>query len=510
MSKKFDDSTKNSIGRLIIVGLIVLAEISWLMFMLFYFNQMNAWVSALTNLLAVLLVLEIVSKHTNSAFKLSWVVLILISPFVGLVFYLIAGRSALTKKKQEKLECIGSLLRSRYLEDASHKAEGKAPYYSQMRYIRDDSGYPAYSDTDVEFCGDTSIILEELLDALSKAEKFIFMEYHAIEDKEAFGRIKAVLSERASKGVEVRVIYDDLGSVGFLSPVFTKKLEKLGIQCRVFNPIVPFISVFMNNRDHRKITVIDGNIGFTGGYNLADEYFNIVNPYGEWKDSGLKLQGNAVKSLTVQFLEMWNTIKDTDTEFDRYFPDTDACRDAYGYIQPYGDCPLDDIYLGENVYMNMINGAEKYIWFMTPYLIINDEMRRALTLASKKGVDVRIITPGIPDKKFVYRLTRSYYHQLVKNGVRIYEFTPGFLHSKQCICDDRTAVVGTINLDYRSLYFHFENAVFFADCAAVSDVKADFDRTFPRCCEVTEKYRRDYTGIKRIYNRVLRLIAPLM
>ncbi len=510
MSRKLDDSTKNSIGRLIIVGLIVLMEIGWLMFMLFYFNQLNAWVSALTNLLAILLVLEIVSKHTNSAFKLSWVVLILISPFVGLVFYLIAGRSALTKKKQDKLEQIGSQLRRQYLSGVSCEAEGKMPYYSQMRYIRDDSGYPAYDDTGVKFYSDTGEALEELIEALSKAEKFIFMEYHAIQDAEAFGRIKSVLGERAAKGVEVRVIYDDLGSVGFLSPVFTKKLEKLGIQCRVFNPIMPVISVFMNNRDHRKITVIDGKIGFTGGYNLADEYFNIVHPYGEWKDSGLKLTGNAVKSLTVQFLEMWNTVKNTDTDFDAYFPENEVCPEAMGYIQPYGDCPLDDIYLGENVYMNMVNRADKYIWFMTPYLIINDEMSRALTLASRRGVDVRILTPGIPDKKFVYRMTRSYYHLLVKNGIRIYEFTPGFLHAKQCVCDDRTAVVGTINLDYRSLYFHFENAVFFSDCDAVYDVKADFDSTMLRCCEVTDKYRKEYTGLKRIYNRILRLIAPLM
>ncbi len=513
MSRKIDESKKNSIGRLVCIGLLVLLEIIWLIMMAFYFSKLSIWLTMFTNILAILVVLEIISAHTNSAFKLPWAIVIVISPIAGLALYLTIGRSGITKKKQRKLEAIGNHLRSTYLkgnETADRKETLSLPYYGQMKYIYEDSGYPAYSNEGTEFYGCTNNALDAIIEELSKAESFIFMEYHAIENADAFSRIREVLRERASKGVEVRIIYDDLGSVGFLSPVFIKHLREDGIKCRVFNPIMPVINVFMNNRDHRKITVIDGKVGFTGGYNLADEYFNLVQPYGEWKDSGIKLCGNAVKSLTVQFLEMWNTIENTDKEYDKYFPKFPCVQLQKGYIQPYGDCPLDDIYLGENVYMNMINGASRYIWFMTPYLIIDDELSRALTVAARKGIDVRIITPGIPDKKFVYSMTRSYYYGLVKSGVRIYEFTPGFLHSKQCVCDDRTAVVGTINLDYRSLYFHFENAVFFSDCEAVADVKRDFDTTIPRCREVTEDYKKEPKGMKLLGNQILRLFSPLM
>lgn len=513
MKNNTSGTNRNSVLRLVVVALFLLLQISWIIVMLFHFNQLSVWGSSAAKIIGILLALNIVNKNSNAAFKLPWVILILVSPVGGLVLYLIAGRSGITKKRHEKLSLIGDSLRSRYLTENGalcKEDEDKRSYACQMRYIRNDSNYPAYSDTETRFYSDTCKALDELINALEKAEKFIFMEYHAIEEAEAFGRIKSVLQEKAENGVEVRIIYDDMGSVGFLNLGFRKKMKECGIECRVFNPMMPVINVFMNNRDHRKITVIDGKVGFTGGYNLADEYFNIVQPYGEWKDSGLRLEGNAVRNLTVQFLEMWNTIENTDKEFDKYFPkNISRSSSEKGIVQPYGDCPLDDIYLGENVYMNMLSEAKDYIWFMTPYLIISDEMRRAITLASRRGVDVRILTPGIPDKKFVYKMTRSYYHQLVKSGVRIYEFTPGFLHAKQCISDDRTAVVGTINLDFRSLYFHFENAVLFADCDAVSDVKADFENTMPRCCEVTEKYMKEPKEARRIINQIMRLFSPL-
>ncbi|MGN0592245.1 MAG: cardiolipin synthase [Ruminococcus sp.] len=513
MGKKYDDSVKNSISRLIFVIIAILIEIGWVLLLFLKFNQSSIWISTITNIIAILIVLEVINKHNNAAFKLPWVILILISPLVGLILYLLTGRSSVTKRKQKQFERIGSLLRSRlsHSETILQEAEQQgSSLTNQMRYIWNDSQYPPYNHTEVRFYGNTCHALDALIDALSKAESFIFMEYHAIEDAAAFGRIRHVLSERAAHGVEVRIIYDDIGSVGFISPEFIRRMKKDGIQCRVFNPLLPVINVFMNNRDHRKITVIDGQVGFTGGYNLADEYFNITHPYGEWKDTGLRLTGDAVQNLTVQFLEMWNTIQETDSDFTPYFPPICSSCSGAGYVQPYGDSPLDDIYLGENVYMNMIKSAERYIWFMTPYLIIDDEMSRELTLAARRGVDVRILTPGIPDKKIVYQLTRSYYHQLVESGVRVYEFTPGFLHAKQCVCDDRTAVVGTINLDYRSLYFHFENAVFFAQCDAVQDVKEDFLQTMPRCCEVTEKYKKAPSGLLRLWNQILRLFSPLL
>ena len=287
-------------------------------------------------------------------------------------------------------------------------------------------------------------------------------------------------------------------------------MQQKGIRCRVFNPIVPLISAFMNNRDHRKITVIDGQVGFTGGYNLADEYFNVKHPYGHWKDTGVKLTGSAVWNLTQMFLEMWNAMGRTDEDCRAYLAAPAAQIDAPGIVAPYADSPLDDERVGECVYMNLLRQARRRCWITTPYLILDDEMTQALILAAKRGVDVRIITPGIPDKKLVFQITRSYYGQLARGGVRIYEYAPGFIHAKQMLADDDTAVVGTVNLDFRSLYLHFEDAVLFSGCPAVQQVSADFDATLALCREVTLASRARQKPHVRVIQKLLRLFAPLL
>ena len=303
-----------------------------------------------------------------------------------------------------------------------------------------------------------------------------------------------------------------MGSIGFVNKKFAEKLEAVGIRCHVFNPVHPMMNVFLNNRDHRKITVVDGQIGYTGGYNLANEYFNITHPYGQWKDTGVRMEGDAVRSLTAAFLEMWNasirTENDEDTALGAYFPTYAA--EGNGFIQPYADSPLDDEHVGEEVYISMANKAEKYCWFITPYLIITDEMAHALSLAAKRGVDVRIITPGIPDKKMVYNVTRSFYNCLVRNGVRVFEWTPGFCHAKMSVADDCMATCGTINLDYRSLYHHFENGCFMADCDAVADIRADFERMMAQSREVTQQYREGRSATLRLGQLVMRFFAELL
>ena len=329
---------------------------------------------------------------------------------------------------------------------------------NHARYLQDRAGYPAYDNTDVTFYGDTCEALEAQKTALRSAEKFIFMEYHAIEDAAAWQELEDILAERAAHGVEVRVFYDDVGSIGFINSKFVKKLAGRGIQCRRFNPVIPILNVFMNNRDHRKITVEDGRVGFTGGYNLANEYFNLTHPYGQWKDTGIELRGEAVRSLTVTFLENWHAVKRKEEErqvqphIAEYLPEFAPKPELHGFIQPYADSPLDDEQVGEEVYISLLNKATKYCWFITPYLILTDEMIHAMGLAAKRGVDVRVITPGIPDKKLVYAVTRSFYPQLVEAGVKIYEYTPGFLHEKMIVADHDIAVVGTINMDFRSFY----------------------------------------------------------
>jgi cardiolipin synthetase len=272
----------------------------------------------------------------------------------------------------------------------------------------------------------------------------------------------------------------------------------------------PFLNIFMNNRDHRKITVIDGKVGFTGGYNLAEEYFNRTHPYGYWKDTGIMLTGDAVRNLTVMFLEMWNAVRKTDMDYDKYLPKVEYTAKEQGFVQPYADSPLDHETTGENVYMNLIKNAKHEIFFTTPYLIITDEMSRELRMAARRGVDVRIVTPGIPDKKMVYQMTRSYYSELARNGVRIYEYTPGFIHAKQCVCDGESATVGTINMDYRSLYLHFENGVLMYHYDAVAEIRKDFEDIFAASTEVTEKYNGRKSVPARMGRGVLRLFSPLV
>lgn len=532
-------AVKNSIGRLAFVALSVLLQVIWICVQAMKLNRYSTWISVATSVLTLVVVILLYGRRTNAAFKMPWIILILAFPVLGLGMYMLFGRKEATRLVRERFERIDQSLDGLLMQDEAVRTKLQQTdrmAANEAAYIWNYGKYPIYQNTDVIFYKEASEGIEAQKQALNQAKQFIFMEYHAIEDKQSFGELKEILARKAKEGVEVRLFYDDIGSIGFINTDFIQRMEAEGIQCRVFNRLMPVLNVFMNNRDHRKITVIDGKIGFTGGYNLADEYFNITHPYGYWKDTGVRLEGDAVRSLTVMFLEMWNAIRCTDTDYTPYFPqdgaqpheedlagsiadrgvgaaqsDTNIAADsASGFVQPYADSPLDGEPVGENVYMGVVKAASEYVYFTTPYLIISDEMSRELCLAAKRGVDVRIITPGIPDKKLVYRVTRSYYAQLASAGVRIFEYTPGFLHAKQCVSDDVTATVGTINLDYRSLYFHFENGVFLHRCEAVQKVREDFEDIFPVCREVTEQYAKKQSAAMKFGQCVLRLIAPLL
>ena len=513
MTAESKTNVKNSVGRLVFVLITLLLQVAWFVVLFVRFSKYSTAIHLLCSILAFVLVLHIYGKSENAAFKMPWIILILVLPLLGVCLYVLFGHKDVTKRMRMRFEKIDRKLEYTLRQDPSvmealeHKSFIVA---NQCRYIYNYSHYPVYQNTDVEFFSCAADGFEAQLQDLAKAEKFIFMEYHAIEEAKAFERLKAVLKDRAAHGVEVRVLYDDVGSIGFLDLKFRQRMEEIGVQFRVFNPVMPVLNFFMNNRDHRKITVIDGKVGFTGGYNLADEYFNITHPYGHWKDTGIRLEGEAVDNLTSMFLEMWNAMKETDLSYDKYFKAEHSPAGEQGFIQLYGDTPLDNEPLGENVYLNMIKSAKHTLYVATPYLIISDEMVRELTLAAKRGVDVRIITPGIPDKKLIYKITRSYYACLVKEGVRVYEYTPGFIHEKQVICDQETAVVGTINFDYRSLYHHFENGAFLYGCDAIEDIWDDFQDTLAVSEEVTEKYKTGRNAVLRITQCILRLFAPLL
>lgn len=503
---------KNSVGRAFMAAFGVVLQVYWIVTFAIKLNSYYAVLSTATSFVALILVFRIYGETYNSAYKMSWIVLILAFPILGVCLFVLFGNEGSTAMIRHHLANIDTqtdkLLNQK--PDVLEHLKKDRRIYNQSWYLWNKAGFPVYQNTDVRFYKDTCEALEAQKEELKKAEKFIFMEYHAIQDSTAWAGIEAILKEKAASGVDVRVFYDDMGSIGFLSKPFVKRLQSEGIKCKVFNPVMPVLNVFMNNRDHRKITVIDGKVGFTGGYNLADEYFNLTHPYGQWKDSGIRLEGEAVRSLTVIFLRLWSALEKEKENLSGFFPEVSCDASAQGFVQPYSDSPLDGERTGENVYLNLIKGAQDYVYITTPYLIIDDEMKRELTMAAERGVDVRIVTPGIPDKKLIYSVTRSYYAGLATRGVRIYEYEPGFIHAKQFLADGEIAAVGTINLDFRSLYLHFENGCLFYDCPAVADLKTDFDELFEISREVTGKYSAKQNVAVRGVQCILRLFSPLM
>lgn len=510
-------SVRNGILRLIFTIIAISLEVGLIVSLLTRFNSAVAWISMGTRLLAIVLVLAIYSQHITATMKMPWIMIILVTPIFGTTMYLLIGlNSHVIRMKKRYDEVDRKLFPKLHQSDAvMEKLREFSPQAAGLStYLARHSFYPVCQNTDVEYFDEAFRAFASQKEALEEAKHFIFLEYYAIEDRESWHDIQDILERKVREGVEVRVIYDDLGSIGFITTDFVRRMEAVGIRCRVFNPFAPGLNAFLNNRDHRKFTVIDGLVGYTGGYNLANEYFNITHPYGHWKDTGVKITGDAVRNMTVTFLEMWNAVRaddEDDQTFDAFLPRIDyRARERYAFVQPYADSPMDDEQVGENVYISIANSAEHYAWFSTPYLIITDEMIHALGLAAKRGVDVRIITPGIPDKKLVYSVTRSYYNSLTRNGVKIYEYTPGFCHAKMAVSDDKVAVCGTINLDYRSLYHHFENGCLYMNCRAVHDTKADFDATLSSSRNVTAQYTVGRSRVLRFGQLILRLAAPLL
>ena len=511
-----EERQHNSIGRAAIVVIVLIIQLAWILHHVYRIDNYYPMTITIGKIISVLIVLRIYGSHTNAAVKIPWMVLLLVMPITGLILYLLfksKWSTYFTKKKFRNI--VGKMIT--YLKNSDdllgRLKEQDPTIYGQSRYISHIGAYPVYDGCKVDYYAEASDGIEAQKEDMRKAEKFIFMEYHAIEDSKSFQEIEDILAEKVKEGVDVRVIYDDFGSMGFVNKAFRDKLNAKGIKCVIFNPMVPIINVFMNNRDHRKITVIDGKIGYTGGYNIADRYFNINSPYGHWKDTGIRIQGQAVDTLTVLFLEMWYAVcrQDMKREYVDKFTGYAQKYEDEGIVQPYAESPLKEEMLAETVYLNLAKNAKDYLYIMTPYLLIDDNINDELVQAAKRGVDVRIITPGIPDKKFVYSMTRSYYGALVRGGVRIYEYTPGFVHAKQHLSDDTTAVIGTINMDYRSLYLHFENGVLLHKVDAIKDIKKDFEETLEKSREVTNRYNVHNRSLgMRVRQCLLRFFAPLM
>ena len=495
-------------GSIVVIGVIMQIFLS--VFVLLVFGQRIAFVEGFYSILSVLLVLGIIKESKSLSKDLPWIIIIMVFPIIGALLYIVIGgnlKKSKILKSINKSEAAGM----KYLvQEKSVKVEIENQNNGKLKYLMNYLGFPVTKNNDIKYYPFGELAYKDMLEELKQAKKFIFLEYFIIKKGKMWDEILNILEQKASEGIEIRLIYDDMGCIAFLSSDYPKKIEEKGIKCIAFNKLNPFLGVILNNRDHRKMMIIDGKTVFSGGMNLADEYINIEHPYGVWKDNGIRIKGDAVWNFTVMFLNMWNSYRNQDEDYEKYkYGFENENLKTNGYVVPYGESPLDNEITGENVYLNLINQAEKYVYIFTPYLIIDTDMINSIILASKRGVDVRMVVPGIPDKKIVYSLTTSYFETLIKNGVKIYKYTPGFVHSKVFVSDDKYATVGTINLDYRSLYLHFECGVFMQDVKEISDVKKDLLDAIAESHLVT-KNEATPRFLKGLWQAVLRLFAPLM
>lgn len=499
-----------------IIALLV-AQIAFLVYAFFSLSEQYTYLNIVFIIVSVALTVYILNKPENPAYKLAWIIPLLAMPLFTTVAYFILMNQYGTKKVRDahNKKCANTkpFLKQKEPVLNSLNIQDKNVYHLAT-YVDKFGGYPVYQNSSVTYFDEGMEKFKAMKRELKKAKHFIFMEYFIIDQGDMWSEIEQILIDKAKQGVDVRLMYDGMGSQSLLPWRYDKKLRKQGIRCHVFNPFRPMISTIQNNRDHRKILVIDGHTAFTGGVNLADEYINIKERFGHWKDSAIMVKGEAVWNFTMMFFQMWE-ILDGETvvaEYDDYRPEKYQIEkiESDGFVMPYGDSPLDNENVGEMVYMNIINSAKDYVYITTPYLLIDNEMVTALGYAAKSGVDVRIIVPGIPDKWYVKSIGWSYYRELIELGVKIYEYN-GFIHAKNFVSDDTTAVVGSINLDFRSLYLHFECASYMYKMPCVLDVKKDFLYTLENnCTPITMETCAKRPWISRTVSAVLRTFAPLL
>ncbi|MEE1315026.1 MAG: cardiolipin synthase [Faecalimonas sp.] len=501
-------------SRMAVVAVLLLLQIGILVASLTRLNAYMAYINAAMVLLEIVSVIYIINSKSNPAFKITWILLIFVMPFFGTLFYVfikITPGAGLIERRLRVLE--GQT--SQYMQQDASVLESlrlsKPANANLAHYMNQQMSYPVHRNTSVTYFSSGEEKFAEMKKQLAKAERFIFLEYFIIEEGEMWNALLDILAEKVNAGVEVRFLYDGTCSMMRVPFQYDKKLRKLGIQTKIFSPIRPIISSYQNNRDHRKICVIDGIVGFTGGVNLADEYINAKEIFGHWKDTAVMLEGEAVQNLTILFLQMWNVTQRKAENFEKYLtPKSDEVKRELGFVLPYGDSPYDNENTGEQVYLHILNHAKKYVHIMTPYLVLDNELVTALTFAAKCGIEVIIIMPHIPDKWYAFVLAKTHYRTLIEAGVQIYEYTPGFVHAKVFVSDNDTATVGTINLDYRSLYHHFECGAFIYNNPVVWEIERDFQKTLADCQQVTLEQLKSRSILEKLVGSILKLIAPLM
>ena len=501
--------------RVTLVTLSMLAQLAVLAMGLAYAGTAYRAVSVAISVLSWALLLYIISgSRAWQAYKLAWAIPLLVLPVLGLLLYLFFGGRSQERVNRRKVREEDALLRGELKQDPAvleALADSAPEALLSARYLLHAAGFPAYRGSETVYFSPAEAAEDALFEALESAEHYLFLEFFIVSPGVIWDRVLSILERKAAQGVEVRLLYDDFGCIRHLPMRYSRQLAQKGIRAAAVNPYIPVLSSRLNNRDHRKMLIVDGKVAFTGGVNLSDEYFNKTAPFGHWKDSLLRIRGEAVWSMTAAFLLMWHTATGEDCEFSRFRPAYPAPEAAIpGFVQPFADTPRDDELVGENVYLDLIHAATRTLDIQTPYLVIDEALTQALCAAARSGVRVRIFLPGIPDKWYVHMLSRAYYGELTEAGVQICEYTPGFLHSKVFLADEKLAVVGTINLDFRSLYLHYEDAVLLAGTDSIGQIARDF-RELAGQSEPYSAERIRATGpLRRVLQAVLRVFAPLM
>lgn len=499
--------------RTMITLLLIAVQLLLLIYMIYEWQNNSPKIVAVFYLLSIICTIYIININIKEEFKIAWIIPICFAPVFGVLMYLFVlvnpGGISVRKLLQQKAKNIIP-----YIEEGKARTDWIANENVHIgplvHYLYYTSGFPAYTGTDVTYFPTGEDFFDDLLVKLKKAKKFIFIEFFIVNEGIMWNAILDILKAKVKEGVEVRVMFDGTCAVTTVPYHYDRQLCKYGIKAKMFAPITPFISTHQNNRDHRKILVIDGQMAYTGGVNLADEYINVYEKYGYWKDIAVRVDGPAVSSFTAMFLNLWNLSESAEDRYDEYLNVPVVSTSAEGYVIPYGDDALNHEDVAENVYLDILNRAHKYVYIMTPYFIVDSEMVSAITFAAKRGIDVRIILPHIPDKKIPFMVARTYYPLLLDAGVKIYEYKPGFIHAKLFVSDDMKACVGSVNLDYRSLYHHFECGAFIYDSDAIYDMIDDFIETQSKSIEITIDYYKELNIFTKLIGRIGRIVAPLL
>ncbi len=500
-------------SRLFLSAILVLAQIA---IIILFFSRVinNTFWSQFFIIISFIFGIWIIFNKHEPEYAIGWLLITMIFPVYGVLLYIMFGKKTLTYIGRKRLsKFVRSFNNARSFNKNREKINEKLANYDsdlsrQSQYISKAAFSSAWQNTEAKYYALGDMFFPDFLSELEKAEKFIFIEFFIISLGEMWSQVLEVLKRKLDQGVDIRILYDDFGCIGGLPGNYAKQLTQIGFKARAFNPVKPHINSRMNYRDHRKICVIDGNVAFTGGVNLADEYINRDIRFGHWKDNAVKICGLAVWDFTILFLSMWDLSNGMEEDLTLYQPTLEAKND--GFVQPFGDNPLDEVAMSETAYLQIINMAKDYVWITTPYLVITRSMINSLCIASQSGVDVRLVVPKIPDKIYVHEVSRSFYLELIKAGVKIFEYSPGFIHSKMFLSDDKVSIIGTVNMDYRSFYLHFECGVAFFGSSVITDVKKDMENLFIVSDEINYNDVISVNIFRRFYRLILRLFAPIL